>query len=373
MSLAELGCAQNPDGTLKEAHEINFTYSQSASPINLSALPVPVTANKLPSALKDGDQQAPAHGKVPKKRGRKPKTVMNSRRPITAALPVMKQRNPLTFQDRIDIAEFMGGEGLGWKQREIAEHFRKKLNLPKLNQSIISVIKTNRDAILAMKGKPPSELSFKRVRRIRYPNLEEALRTWHLQAESQITVSPHMLIEKGRQLAMKLGISDNDLKFSPGWLDSYRQRYGYRVYRFHGEAGSCLPTNIAAARAHMAEILKGYKPECIYNMDETGLYYRMPPDKGLATKCQSGVKADKTRFTLGFTANADSSDKRQPFFIAKARKPQCFKRKEGRALGFEYYWNKSAWMMGSVCQAFVFSFLIIQIHANINHQVSRRI
>ena len=103
----------------------------------------------------------------------------------------------------------------------------------------------------------------------------------------------------------------------------------------------------------MKKIFKEYSPECIYNMDETGLYYWMPPDKGLAASQQSGVKADKTRFTIGFTANADGSDRRRPFFIAKAWKPCCFKKKEGKALGFEYYWNKSAWMMESVFQRFV--------------------
>ena len=182
---------------------------------------------------------------------------------------------------------------------------------------------------------------------------------WHLLAETRIKVTSAMLIGKAQELSKRLQIpEEKSLKFSSGWLDSYKQRYGYRIYRFYGEAGSCSPENVAAARAQMYQILKDYQPECIYNMDETGLFFRMPPDKGLATKQLSGMKADKTRFTMGFTANADGSDKRRPFFIAKARNPRCFKKKEGRALGFEYYWNKSAWMTGSICQVYALLLLV---------------
>lgn len=167
----------------------------------------------------------------------------------------------------------MEGPGSGWSQAAIAEHFRQELNFPKLNQSTIRLIKKNREQLREIESKSVTERSFKRPRCIRFPLLEEALRIWHLQAETQVKVSPAMLIAKARQIAAALGISEDNIKFSGGWLDSYKQRYGYRVYRFHGEAGSVALEDVAAARLHMIKILKEYKPECIYNMDETGLCY----------------------------------------------------------------------------------------------------
>ena len=104
------------------------------------------------------------------------------------------------------------------------------------------------------------------------------------------------------------------------------------------------------AKSRIQELLKDYKPCDIYNMDETGLCYRRPPDKGLATKQMSGVKGDKTRITLAFTVNADGSDIRKPLFIGRARRPHCFRKKDGTALGFDYYWNTKAWMTGSIFQ-----------------------
>ena len=76
----------------------------------------------------------------------------------------------------------------------------------------------------------------------------------------------------------------------------------------------------------------------------------MPPDRGLATQQMSGVKGDKTRITLGFTVNADGTDIRPPFIIGHAHKPQCFERKDGSDLGFDYHWNKKAWMTGVLFQ-----------------------
>ena len=97
----------------------------------------------------------------------------------------------------------------------------------------------------------------------------------------------------------------------------------------------------------------GVADKAIYNFDETGLYYRMPPDRGLATTQLSGVKGDKTRITLGFIANADGSDIRPPLYIGKARRPHCFKKKDGSSYGFSYYWNKKAWMTGSIFDLYV--------------------
>ena len=97
-------------------------------------------------------------------------------------------------------------------------------------------------------------------------------------------------------------------------------------------------------------LLKDYDRCNIYNMDETGLFYRMPPDKGLSSKQLSGIKGDKTRITLAFCVNADGSDIREPMFIGHARRPRSFNKQDGYELGFEYYWNKKAWMTGILFQ-----------------------
>ena len=72
-------------------------------------------------------------------------------------------------------------------------------------------------------------------------------------------------------------------------------------------------------------------------MDETGLYYQKPLDKGLIIRQMSGVKGDKTQITLAFTVNADGSDIHKPLFISQVHRLYCFDRNDGTDLGFDYH------------------------------------
>ena len=48
-------------------------------------------------------------------------------------------------------------------------------------------------------------------------------------------------------------------------------------------------------RRKLKEVLCEYAPDCIYNMDETGLFFRLEPNKTLATGPISGTKKCKQR------------------------------------------------------------------------------
>ena len=87
--------------------------------------------------------------------------------------------------------------------------------------------------------------------------------------------------------------------------------------------------------------------EQIYNCGETGLYYRMLPEKTLAARSGKeapGMKNSKERVTLMACSNATSSHKLPLMFIGKAQKPRCFKDVNMSALPVRYYTQKSAWV-----------------------------
>jgi len=59
---------------------------------------------------------------------------------------------------------------------------------------------------------------------VRFPELEAALGLWvqgH-EALGQI-VTGLLIIEKGKQIAVHLGISKESISFSPGWLASFKE------------------------------------------------------------------------------------------------------------------------------------------------------
>jgi len=74
------------------------------------------------------------------------------------------------------------------------------------------------------------------------------------------------------------------------------------------------------------------------------MFSSAPPDRGLATQQMSGKKRDKFRITIGVACNADGSEKLPLLFIGRFAKPRCFGRRTPQAHGFDYHFNKTAWM-----------------------------
>lgn len=337
-----LGPAQNLDGTLKDAGDIEWAHSRSPSP-------------NLPHIRKMATPKGKSTG--PKKRSHKKSvkaTITHPTKSITSAVTNLKktQRHNLTLHDKITILDFMTDEtkaGRKISQAKVVEHFRTQF--PSLTQSSISRIKTEAEE-LRRRAEDPAQLFYKRPRIVQFPQVEESLSMWVVQCEAKgVKLTGDVIKEKARRFAELYDIpADRFLGLSNGWLDAFKARHLLKEYRFHGEAGSVASTSVAVARERLQKITSRYSKRDTYNMDETGLFYRMPPDRSLATKQMSGVKGDKTRISIALTTNADGSDRRAPLFIGHARRPRCFDKKDGSALGFVYYWNKKAWMTGAIFQ-----------------------
>ena len=84
---------------------------------------------------------------------------------------------------------------------------------------------------------------------------------------------------------------------------------------------------------NIRHILNEYNLKDIYNMDETGLFWRMQADSSLATKQLEGRKQNKERVTITICANADGSDKFPLWIIGKSFNPRCFKNVKRDMLG----------------------------------------
>ncbi len=64
-------------------------------------------------------------------------------------------------------------------------------------------------------------------------------------------------------------------EFSSGWLEVFKSRHGIRSYCRFGENGSVDMDALANTLPTIRDILDQYAWKDIYNMDETGLFYRM--------------------------------------------------------------------------------------------------
>ena len=68
-----------------------------------------------------------------------------------------------------------------------------------------------------------------------------------------------------------------------------------------------------------------YEEGDIYNMDETGLYWRKLLDGGLSTQVTQGAKKDKSQISLVFCANGTGTDQMLLWIIGKAKTPQALR------------------------------------------------
>jgi hypothetical protein len=125
-------------------------------------------------------------------------------------------------------------------------------------------------------------------------------------------------LEKGRRLLEKHGAS---LSLSNGWLDKFKKRNGIRSCVLHGEEGSVNKLELEEHRRILQEVLSQYSPKDVFNFDESALFYRLQPNKTLATSKLKGRKQPKDQITVAFCCNMDGSEKKDLVVIGRSANP----------------------------------------------------
>jgi hypothetical protein len=143
-------------------------------------------------------------------------------------------------------------------------------------------------------------------------------------------------------------------KFSNGWLWGFQHRFRIKEYIYHGEAASAEINKVEAIAQmeYIRQLCSEYHEDDILNMDETGLFWKLTPDRTLATQAGSGGKKSKDRITLVFTVSA-SGKKEQVWCIGKSKNPRCFKKINRKLLRIEYRYNKTKWMTGIIMEEYL--------------------
>ncbi|QRV94489.1 DDE superfamily endonuclease [Ceratobasidium sp. AG-Ba] len=186
---------------------------------------------------------------------------------------------------------------------------------------------------LRQRAKNPNELVFKRMRQVEYPDVDEALKAWILQKQGRnLGITGRAIRQKARDFAVLFGYPDDFLALSNGWLSSLSARMGLRQHRYHGEAASAPIDTLADEVLRVRGLISSFGLRNSFNFDECALFFRMSPDKGLVTCEMSGVKADKSRITVGLANNLEGSEKLPPLIIGKARVRTASRRKTGGIL-----------------------------------------
>lgn len=99
-----------------------------------------------------------------------------------------------------------------------------------------------------------------------------------------------------------------------------------------------------------------FQDDDVYNMDESALFWRMMPSRGLASQPQAGIKKDKSRITITFCVNATGTDRLPIWFIGTAAKPRALRNVAVSTMGGEWRWNKKGWMTTIIMEQWLQAF-----------------
>ncbi|CAB1099355.1 unnamed protein product [Ectocarpus sp. CCAP 1310/34] len=196
-----------------------------------------------------------------------------------------------------------------------------------------------------------------------HDDLEKRLLQWIKVARARfettkIGLSGIMIQTQATKFASEMG--KKDFTASKGWLHRFLKRYGFKHINLHGEAGDVDKTKYEEQIAKIREQLEGFDVELIFNMDETGLFFRCFPRgtyvtraedaAGVNRKTARGSKAMKAkdRCTVVACCNTTGSLKVPLAVISTAKNPMVFR--HIRRSPIPYYSQQSAWLDSTLCQ-----------------------
>ncbi|PXF48371.1 Tigger transposable element-derived protein 6 [Gracilariopsis chorda] len=182
------------------------------------------------------------------------------------------------------------------------------------------------------------------------PAIEEKLIVWiNDQYIALRCLTGQMVRDKGNRLLAEVNglLPEHErwtLKSTTGCLCNFQRRWNLKSSKIYGEAGDAdeegLQRELPVPRALCAQ----YGREDIFNADEAGVNYCMPPDRTISSQPLLGRKKDKKRLTSLVCANAKGTEKIPLMIIGHAVRPKCFEKEYCAKLGFDYSSNKKAWM-----------------------------
>ena len=227
--------------------------------------------------------------------------------------------------------------------REIAEQFKIG------NAQAANIVKN--EASLRAEYENFQGKGFKHIKREnhqKYKVINLILYKWFKKCKaSGIYVSGSLLKEGALNIKDLLSNLDlNDFKASEGWLDKWKLSYCIREKQISGESFDVSEVTVRSWMERLRELRKGYQLKDIWNIDESGCFFKALPSKGKKREKYNGGKRSKQRMTVVFFVSADGGKVDKPIVNWKNKKPGCFKRTNAasKRKQVSYFADAKSWM-----------------------------
>ncbi|CAB1119906.1 unnamed protein product [Ectocarpus sp. CCAP 1310/34] len=197
-----------------------------------------------------------------------------------------------------------------------------------------------------------------------HDEVEEKLRKWIKIARARFNVSNQdwreWFDDPGPGLEDRGADGKTNFKAANVWLHGFLKRYSFTHVHLHGGAGDVDKQKVAEEIERIREQLQEFDVEFIFNMDETGLFFRCFPRgtyvtrgeaaAGVNSKTARGSKAMKATDLCTVVACCNTtgslmvplaviSTSEKTMVFRHVRKPPC-----------PYFAQDSAWLDAAICQ-----------------------
>ncbi|XP_036364351.1 tigger transposable element-derived protein 1-like [Octopus sinensis] len=208
-----------------------------------------------------------------------------------------------------------------------------------MSRTTVSTIVHNKDKILAhIKSEAPgmkNTVINKKRGRI-YEEMESLLSLWIVWLNRQrAPICQKIIQEKALSLFEELKKKyphekDVEFKASQGWFMRFKERRSYHSIKEQSESASAVEQAAAEFPCALKKIIEenGFLPEQIFNVNETGLYWKKLPDRSFISKEEKtipGYKASKERVTIMLGGNCAGDFKLKPLLVYHAHNPRALK------------------------------------------------
>jgi Fission yeast centromere protein N-terminal domain/Tc5 transposase DNA-binding domain len=229
----------------------------------------------------------------------------------------MPRKQAMTIEHRRALRNWAHSQRPKPSQKACIDWFYTQFN-HKLSQSTVSESLSSHFKDLD----ESSTTSGQRLRTGQWPELEKVLFDWQQRIDSKGGFTTgELLREKAQHIWISLPEYANQPcpDFSSGWLTRFKSRYNIKQYTRHGEAGS-VSESLEEEMRGLQTVAGSYKDEDVYNMDESGLFWKLMISRGLSSQSLPGLKKNKVRITIVLCVNATGSDRFPLWFIGKGQK-----------------------------------------------------
>lgn len=289
---------------------------------------------------------------------------MPPKRPATSvanANSPKRVKKVMTLQEKVKVLDMLKE---GRSNVAVGRHFG-------VNESTIRSIKKNEAAIRSNVNTNVSHFA-KTASVIRDKNIvrmESALILWITDCRKKnVPLDSNVIRQKAKKLYSNFkrvheeelqsetstSMEAEEFQASKGWFDRFQKRFKLKSVSLHGESASADHASAAAYPEQLRQLMeaKGYRPEQVFNMDETGLYWKKLPQRTYIMKEEArapGFKAQKDRVTLLMCGNA-AGFMIKPGLIYRSANPRALKKKRKESLPVFWMHNQKAWITKSLTE-----------------------